>query len=139
MKNTRLLARVGIHAQGLVVLPGDVKVFRYAQDGRRAIGLALFSGGFILGGIPGVRDFHRGWRHGNTLVIAGRGRHHAIAPILGNDRNPVAGQIDGRRSFGNGWWPASPAARRLCGKPRSGKRQRQHRQRRGNRKSQNIL
>ncbi len=85
----------------------------YAQDRRRSIGLALITGGFVLGGIPSIGDLQRGLRHGNALVIARRRCDHAIAPVLRHYGNPVTGEVDGSGGF-RIWRRASGAGGRLC-------------------------
>src|SRR5579872_853923 len=99
MENTSLLARVGVHAQGLVVLPSDVKAFGDAQERWRPIGFARV---WVFAWGPFARNFQGCPGHWNTLIIASRGHNHAVAPIFGNDRDPISSQVDGGCGLSHG-------------------------------------
>src|SRR5579862_1668589 len=109
VKHAGLRSSIGVHAQGVVILPGDVKVLRLAQNRRRSERLAEIPRRFILGGIPSIGDFDSGRSHGNTFVVAGRGYNHAETPILVHNRNPIAGQVNRRGGFGGALRRRRPA------------------------------
>ena len=54
MQQPGLGALVRVDLEGVIVRPGDVQPPWNAQEGRRAIGPALFARGFVLGRIPGI-------------------------------------------------------------------------------------
>ena len=56
VKQTRLLSRVRLEFECVVILPGNVHAFRRAHYGGRRIGSALLPRGFVLRRIPLVRD-----------------------------------------------------------------------------------
>ena len=89
-----LHAVVGLELQRVVVLPGDVQARRPAHQAGRAVRLALFAGGFVLGRVPRLRDLLARGVDRNAAIVAVRRRDHPPAPVLGDDRDPVAGEVD---------------------------------------------
>ena len=98
-QDSSLRAGIGIHLERVVVLPRDVNTARHAHQRGRTVGLALLTGGFIFRRIPGVRNLCRLRGDRNALVVAFPRRHHAPAPVLSHDRDPVPSQIDRRSCF----------------------------------------
>jgi hypothetical protein len=91
-----LRARVGFELQRLIVLPGDVNPSRQAHDSSGAVRSALFASGFIAGRIPRVGHLTCRCVQRHAREVAFRRCRHAEAPVLGDERDPVARQIDGR-------------------------------------------
>ena len=83
----------------LIVLPRDVQPAGNAHERRRAVRPALLAGSLVLRRIPGVRDLLCVDGDRNAQVVALWRRHHAPAPVLRDDRHPVAGEIDRRGGF----------------------------------------
>ena len=100
MKQASLLAGVGLNLQRVLVGPADVDASRHAHDGGRAVGFALLAGGCIFGRIPGVADAAAFIVQRDAGEIALDRRHHAPAPVFGDDGNPIAGEVGRRGGLG---------------------------------------
>ena len=122
----RLLSRVGVQPQGVVVLPGDVHAQGHAHDGGRAVRPAQQARGFVPGRVPGLADLASFGIHRHAGEIAPERRHHPPAPILGDDRDPVAGEVHRRRRPGRArrLWRAR---RRLRQRPSGRRAEHRHR------------
>ena len=97
MQQARLRARVEIHLQRVVVLPGDVQPPGLTHDAADAECLALQARGIVLCEIPGVGRTRAGLIQRHAFVVALLRSLDAMAPVFADDRNPVAGEIDRRR------------------------------------------
>src|SRR6202034_2745600 len=93
-----------------VVLPRNMDTAGHAHDSGGAVSSALFSGRFVLRGIPGVADLSGRGIQRHTGKIALDRSHHAPAPVFGYYRDPVTGEIDRRRLFRGFRWAAATAA-----------------------------
>ena len=100
MQQARLRACIDVHFENVVVLPGDVQARGHADDVDGSVSLAGVARRFIFGGIPGIGGGASGRIQRDAGIVALGGRHHAIAPVFGHQRNPVAGKIDRSRGFG---------------------------------------
>ena len=91
MQQPGLLPGVELDLQRVVVLPGDVQPAGLPHDAADAVRLALIARRVVLGQVPGVGDSAAfgGERHAG--VVALRRRHHAEAPVFGDERHPIAG------------------------------------------------
>ena len=93
MKEPRLRARVDVHAEGVVVLPGDVKPAGFTHDVRRSVTFARSTGGFVFCRVPGVGDSAGGRVDWYSGVVALLRRDHANSPVFADDRYPVSGKV----------------------------------------------
>src|SRR5262245_20865 len=126
MEKARLCPVVGFELERVVVLPRDSQVRWLAHDAGRPVCLAQVALGFVPCRVP----FHRGLSPGHVVrnvrscgrigtdtkeaharilddarrahpEISPRRRQHADVPVFGDDRGPVAREIDrGHRSRG---------------------------------------
>src|SRR5437867_6969466 len=71
-----------------------MKPARHAYDVCRAIGFAGVSGSLVLRRIPGVGNLAAFDVERNVGIVAFRGSHHAKAPVFGDYRYPVTGEVD---------------------------------------------
>ena len=84
--------------QRVVVGPGDVQAARLAHEAADAERFALQAGRVVGREIPFVGDAPPFGVQRQALEIAFARRRHAMPPILADDGDPVARQIDGRRA-----------------------------------------
>ena len=87
----RLRAGLGVDAQRAVVLPGDVKPPGRAHP--RADAERLAAAGLLR--LPEVCDAAAFAVERHAAVVALERHHHAVAPVFGDHRHPVAGEVDG--------------------------------------------
>src|SRR5262245_16412960 len=97
MEQATLRSRVSIDAKRVVVFPGEVQPSGLTSDVSRPIRLTLSSFRFILRRVPRIGDASSCGVEWNTWIIALRWSDHAPAPIFGNQGDPVARQVNGRR------------------------------------------
>src|SRR6185295_11512238 len=102
----RLLSRIALDFQDVITLPADVQPSGNVQQAAGAVRLA---GAFSLR-IPRERDLSAFIAERDADVIAPGRRRHAPAPVFGDHRDPVAGDVVWRRGSG----------RRLRGEARGG-------------------
>src|SRR5262245_28560018 len=96
-ERTRLRPGFCLQLEGRVVAPRNAYATRHAHDRRATEWPALFTRGSVPRGIPAVGNLDRRIRQRQARVVALRRRAHAPAPVLGHDRDPHTGEIDGRR------------------------------------------
>src|SRR5207245_5326924 len=89
-----------------IVLLRDVKAPSNTHQAGSAVASTLYSRRFVLSRIPGISYFPGRCIQWNTGVVAFGRSEHAHTPILCNEGNPIAGEIDRRARFGG--------RRRLC-------------------------
>ncbi len=90
VKQAGLAAGVGVEPQGIGVFPADAQSSRYTHDAARPIRSTRVAVTRIGEHIPLVGDVSGGWRQRDTRIITSWWRHHAPAPVLGDDRYPLA-------------------------------------------------
>ena len=72
---------------------------RHTHDATNAVGLALVAGLFFRR-VPFIRCIAARWTERNAREIAFGSGGHSIAPIFGDQRHPIAGDIDGGSGLG---------------------------------------
>ena len=98
LEEARLRACIEIHLQCVVVGPRDVQAPGLAREAADAERFALQPGRVIRCQVPLVRDAPSLGVQRQALEIALARRRHAMPPVLGDDRHPVAREVDGRRT-----------------------------------------
>jgi hypothetical protein len=96
LKEARLRSSIEIDAQGVVVLPRDVQPPGLAHDGADAESPALQLRGVVRIEIPGVGGCSGVRVERNAFIVALARRRHAVPPILADDGDPIAREVDGR-------------------------------------------
>src|SRR5579859_862274 len=97
MQNPSLGSGVGLDAQSVFVVPGDVQASRPLHHTHRAVSFTLFTLALVLSGIPGICDAARLGIEGKIEDVALL-RRDPEAPFIDNNRDPVARWIE-RRGF----------------------------------------
>src|SRR5215831_5172616 len=109
MQHTRLLAPVGLDLQCIRRIPGDVQAHRHVHQPGTAIRATvddprgLIVRASVQRGIELVGDLAGGGVERNLRVVTLRRRHHAEAPVLIDDRHPIAGEICQCRGLSGLW------------------------------------
>ena len=99
--DARLRAGVRFDDERRVVLPEDVEASGQMHQPAGAICAALLGRCFVLRRIPGVGRAAPFGVDRHIEHVALRRRHHAPPPVVGDERHPVAGEIDRRRQARN--------------------------------------
>ena len=97
VQQPRLRAGIELELQRRRVLPRDAQAARLAHDAAHSERLALQGSGVVLGQIPCLGGLAALGVDRDAGHIALRWRDHAPPVVLGDDRHPVAGQVDGRQ------------------------------------------
>src|SRR5262249_24272980 len=95
VQETRLITRVHLDLQRIVVSPGDVQARGNAKTSTGSINSALLA----IWWWSWSRTARCAEATGPTGAGGRRIRRHPLDPILGNDGDPVARQFHGRSSF----------------------------------------
>ena len=94
VEHAHLTAQVGFDSKRVLVGPGDLETRRQPHDAAGSERAARFAGRGVGRRVPAVGDLppERVQRH--RRVVAFRRRDHPPAPVLGDLRDPVAGDVD---------------------------------------------
>ena len=119
MQQSRLRAGVELELQRGVVLPGDVHAPGHPHDVADPVRFARQAARLVLGQVPCVGDASALVVDRHAGVIALGRRQHSPAPVFGDERYPVTGDIDrcdGPRRPGRcGWRRWLPCGSGRCG------------------------
>ena len=111
-EETGLHSGVGLQLQNIFTVPADVDACRNSHDGRGAVALALVAFGFVFGRIPGLGCSPCSGSDRNAGNISLVRNLHSPAPVFGDQRFPITGQIHCRRGLCRRRWSGRlPAAR----------------------------
>src|SRR5262245_15835865 len=106
------MAGVGLELQRAVVLPRDANACGDTHDRRSAERPALIARRIVGGKVPAIGYLAALGVERHARIIALRRCHHPPSPVLGDDRDPLTGEVDrrgGTRSWG--WAGLTPSSR----------------------------
>ena len=81
---------------------------RHAHEARGAVGLALFTGRFVLRRIPRIGDLLPRSIERNRQIIALRRNELPVAPIFSDQGNPITRDVDSGRGSGEAGGAGGP-------------------------------
>src|SRR3984893_7371301 len=94
MQQAGLSSGVGVDSQSVIVFPVDMQASGHSHEVGGTIRPALIALRLVLGGIPAVSSLAAFGTEGNTRVVPLVRNTHAKAPVFGDDRHPVSGEVD---------------------------------------------